>query len=206
MSIDCIVIGVCGGSGSGKTTFTNMILDELDNISYISQDNYYHDQSGLSDTEVKTLNFDHPDSIDLNQLCTDICEYKKGRDIEIPKYCFKTHARLSEKQTVSFCDLVVIEGLHVFNTEMLRDVFDLKIFLDLESDVRLLRRLKRDVVERGRTYDSVIEQYENTTRPMYEEFVSSQKVFCDLVFNTEDKKEYATHIQKVKSKVLSLIR
>lgn len=205
MFVDCIVIGVCGGSGSGKTTFTNLLLREFDDVSYISQDNYYHDQSGLCDSEMDKVNFDHPDTVDLNQLHLDIKKYKEGCDIDIPKYCFETHSRLGDKQVVPFGKIIIIEGLHVFNTMELREEFDLKIFLELESDIRLLRRIKRDVIERGRTYESVVAQYENTTRPMYKEFVSMQKEFCDIVFNTEHMKSYKKQAQEVKSKVLDII-
>ncbi len=202
MSVDCFVIGICGGSGSGKTTFAKLLERQLEDVGFISQDNYYHDQSALNDEEVKNFNFDHPDSIDLDALCENLTRYKKGSDINIPKYCFETHARLNEKQHIAFCSVVIVEGIHIYNTQKLREVFDLKVFLDLDSDMRFIRRLKRDVIERGRVVESVVSQYEGTTRPMYKEYVDSKKQYCDLIFNTESEKDYDEYVKTVITKTL----
>ncbi|MEW6716733.1 MAG: uridine kinase [Chloroflexota bacterium] len=186
-----LVIGIAGGTGSGKTTIANMILERVgaEHITYIPHDAYYKDLSHLRPAQRSKVNFDHPDSLETNLLVKHIKELKDNRPIELPVYDFKTHTRTKQTQKIYPQQVIIVEGILVFVELKLRDLFDVKIYVDTDADIRFIRRLERDIHERGRTMDSVIEQYQNTVRPMHLEFVEPSKRYADVVipeggFNT----------------------
>jgi uridine kinase len=183
-----IVIGVAGGSGSGKTTVAEMIAKDLgeNRITLISQDNYYKDLVHLSPEERARVNFDHPESIDAKLMASHISQLKDGNSIEMPVYDFHTHTRHSETITVYPKEILLIEGILVLEREEIRNLMDIKIYVDTDDDIRLIRRLKRDITERGRDLDSVIDQYLNTVRPMHLEFVEKSKRCADIILPWRD--------------------
>ncbi len=186
-----IVVGVAGGSGSGKTTIAQTIYSQLgpENVAYIPHDAYYHDLSHLPFEERARRNFDHPDSLDTALLVEHIKQLKQGQPVEIPVYDFATHTRRPETRHVEPRPIILVEGILVFVEPALRDLMDIKIFVDTDADLRFIRRLLRDINERGRTMESVIEQYLSTVRAMHLEFVEPSKRYADIIipeggFNT----------------------
>ena len=186
-----IVIGVAGGSGSGKTTVSQAILERVgrERIAYIQHDSYYRDRSDLPFEERTRLNYDHPDSLENELLIQHIQALRAGRAVEIPIYDFTTHTRLRRTRTVEPRQVVLVEGILIFADKALRDLMDVKIFVDTDPDIRFIRRLKRDISERGRTMESVCQQYLDTVRPMHLEFVEPSKRYADIIipeggFNT----------------------
>jgi uridine kinase len=178
-----IVIGVAGGTGSGKTTVAQVILERVGRewIAFLAHDSYYRDLSGLSPEQRARVNFDHPDSLETELLVTHIQQLKAGQPVQVPIYDFKTHTRTPHSQMVHPQSVVLVEGILIFAETELRKLFDIKIFVDTDADIRFIRRLQRDVSERGRTIPSVIEQYLNTVRPMHMEFVEPSKRYADLI-------------------------
>jgi uridine kinase len=177
------VIGIAGGTGSGKTTVARRIYESLhlDSAVFLDQDSYYRDVGHLSLEERKKLNYDHPDAVD-NELLAAHLETLIGRGgIEKPTYDFAAHTRAPGTVRVEPRDVILVEGILLFVEPRLRDLFDLKIFVDTEADVRFIRRLQRDLELRGRTVDSVIEQYLSTVRPMHFEFVEPSKRYADII-------------------------
>jgi uridine kinase len=186
-----LVIGIAGGSGSGKTTVAQAILQRVgpDRISFLQHDAYYKDLSGLPPTQRIEVNFDHPNSLESELLSRHIRELRDGLPIEVPIYDFSTHSRTTRSYTVQARGVILVEGILIFADPDLRDLFDVKIFVDTDSDLRFIRRLQRDIAERGRTTESVIKQYLNTVRPMHLEFVEPSKRYADVIipeggFNT----------------------
>lgn len=185
-----MVIGICGGTGSGKTTVARHILDALrDRIVYLQQDHYYKDLSHLPLEERHRLNFDHPDAVDLGMMVEHLGRLRAGKPIECPVYDFTRHVRRPESVRVEPKPAILVEGILVFSNEALRSLMDIKIFVDTDADLRFLRRLRRDIEERGRTVESVIRQYLETVRPMHLQFVEPSKRYADLIipeggFNT----------------------
>ncbi|PYQ29808.1 MAG: uridine kinase [Acidobacteria bacterium] len=178
-----IVIGIAGGTGSGKTTVARSIYDRVgkDRIEWISHDSYYRNFDGLSPEERHGINFDHPDSLETELLVRHLDVLSKGSSIEVPLYDFTTHARRPETTRVEPRKVVIVEGILVLAESELRKRIDIKLFVDTPADIRFVRRLKRDINERGRSVDSVITQYETTVRPMHEEFVEPSKRYADLI-------------------------
>ncbi len=177
-----IVIGIAGGSGSGKTTLANNIKKEFKNeILVLSHDFYYKSNRGLSMEEKNKLNYDHPNAFDTDMLIQHVKSLKKGECIERPEYSFIKHDREEYKIKVEPKKLIMIEGILIFENKELADLMDIKIFVETDSDIRFIRRLLRDVQERGRTVDSVINQYCNTVKPMYEQFVEYSKKNADII-------------------------
>lgn len=178
-----LIIGVAGGSGSGKTTVVNRIMERVGThrIAVIPHDAYYSDLSHLPLEERRLQNFDHPDSLDTNLLINHLQRLSAGQPVDIPTYDFTTYTRRRETQRVSPRKVIMVEGILIFVDKGLRDLMDVKIFVDADADVRLLRRLKRDIGERGRTLDAVIEQYERTVRPMHLEFVEPSKRYANII-------------------------
>ncbi|MCK9329583.1 MAG: uridine kinase [Candidatus Cloacimonetes bacterium] len=177
-----LIIGIAGGTGSGKTTITNVIEDTFQKkINIIPQDNYYKDFKDMSFEERKNINFDHPNAFDFDLLIEHIYNLKNGLPIEMPIYDFTTHSRSENINLIKPTDIIVIEGILIFENQRLRDLMDIKIFVDTDADLRLLRRIRRDINERGRSLDSVIEQYTSTVRPMHIEFVEPSKKFADVI-------------------------
>ena len=178
-----IVIGVAGGSGSGKTTVVRRIIDSIghDQVAVLDHDRYYRDRNDLRLEERAALNYDHPDALETDLMVRHVVELKAGRPVEVPSYDFSRHARLSSTETVSPRRAIIVEGILVFADAPLRALMDIKIFVDTDSDTRFIRRLSRDVAERGRTMESVIEQYQSTVKPMHLEFVEPSKRYADVI-------------------------
>ena len=183
MSRGPVVIGVAGGTGSGKTTVARKILEHVgaEHITYIPHDAYYRDLSHLSPMLRAQVNFDHPDSLETELLIEHLRQLKAGQAVEIPVYDFTTHSRTTETQRAEPAPVILVEGILVFVEPGLREMFDVKLYVDTDADIRLIRRLKRDVQERGRTFESVIEQYQRTVRPMHLEFVEPSKRHADVI-------------------------
>ena len=178
-----LVIGVAGGSGSGKTTVVRRIVDSLglEHVTLLQHDRYYRDRNDLRLEERAALNYDHPNSLETDLLVQHVQDLKSGKPVEVPAYDFTRHARLSERETFQPRRALIVEGILVFTDAALRDLMDIKVFVDTDSDTRFIRRLQRDVAERGRTMESVIDQYLNTVRPMHLEFVEPSKRYADII-------------------------
>jgi uridine kinase len=186
-----LVIGIAGGSGSGKTTVAQTILQRVgpDRISYLQHDSYYKDLSGLPPTQRAEVNFDHPNSLESDLLIEHIRTLREGKPAEVPIYDFSKHSRTNRTFTVQPRGVILVEGILIFAESSLRELFDVKIFVDTDSDLRFIRRLQRDLTERGRTTETVIKQYLSTVRPMHLEFVEPSKRYADVIipeggFNT----------------------
>lgn len=178
-----LVIGIAGGSGSGKTTVAQEILQRVgpDRIAYIQHDSYYKDLTGLPPAQRYQVNFDHPNSLETELLISHVEQLKNGQAIQVPIYDFSTDSRTGKTFTVYPCRVIIVEGILIFVDAALRTLFDVKIFVDTDPDVRLIRRLQRDISERGRTVESVINQYQSTVRPMHLEFVEPSKRYADVI-------------------------
>ena len=177
-----LVIGIAGGSGSGKTTLAKNIVNHFsDRISVLRHDDYYKCQDHISMEERVKTNYDHPNAFDTDLLIYHINELRAGRDIQSPTYDYTNHTRSGEVRLVRANKVVVLEGILILENKALRDRLDMKIFVDTDADVRILRRILRDVKERGRSLDSVIEQYLTTVKPMHEAFVEPSKRHADII-------------------------
>ncbi len=178
-----IVIGICGGTGSGKTTLAKKIRDALgkDNALLIGMDRYYKDDETLSLEQKAARNYDHPDAFDNELLISHVETLKNGGSIECPTYDFATHSRLPEYTREESKKVIILEGILLFADPRLTDLMDYKLFVDTDADVRILRRILRDVKERGRTLDSVVTQYLSTVKPMHERFIEPFKRVADLI-------------------------
>jgi uridine kinase len=177
------VIGVAGGSGSGKTTVVRRIVDSLgsEHVTLLDHDRYYRDRNDLRLEERAALNYDHPDSLETDLLVRHVRDLKAGRAVEAPRYDFTRHARLTEIDTLQPRRALIVEGILIFTDSALRELMDIKVFVDTDSDTRFIRRLQRDVAERGRTMESVIDQYQSTVKPMHREFVEPSKRYADVI-------------------------
>ena len=177
------MIGVAGGSGSGKTTVVRRIVDSLgsEHVTLLDHDRYYRDRNDLRLEERAALNYDHPDSLETDLLVQHVRALKAGIAVEAPRYDFTRHARLTEKDTLEPRRALIVEGILIFTDAALRDLMDIKVFVDTDSDTRFIRRLQRDVAERGRTMESVIDQYQSTVKPMHREFVEPSKRYADVI-------------------------
>lgn len=178
-----LIIGICGGTGSGKTTVVNKILDILpaNHVAILSQDSYYKDNSNISLEERKLINFDHPDSIEFDLLYNHIKELKKGHSIEKPIYSYITCTRSSETIHIESKDVILVEGILLFTDKRIRDICNVKVFVDAPADERLLRVIKRDIVERGRNVEQTLERYIDTVKPMHEQFIEPTKRYADII-------------------------
>ena len=178
-----IIVGIAGGTGSGKTTVARAIYDRVgrDRIEWISHDSYYRDFEGLSLEERHHINFDHPDSLETELLARHLDVLTKGSAVDVPIYDFAAYARKTETQRVEPRKVVIVEGILVLAEPELRKRIDIKLFVDTPADIRFVRRLMRDISARGRTVESVVEQYVTAVRPMHEEFVEPSKRYADLI-------------------------
>lgn len=178
-----LILGIAGGTGSGKTTVVKQILNELpeQEVTVISQDSYYRKNDHLSYQERCHINFDHPNAIDFDLLISHVQELKKGNFIEQPIYSFVTHNRVQDTLITYPKKVVIVEGILILTKKELRDLIDIKVFVHADSDERLIRRLKRDIHERGRDINEVLERYQTTLKPMHQEFIEPTKSYADLI-------------------------
>ena len=178
-----LTIGVAGGTGSGKTTVANVILQKVgkEHIAYLPHDAYYRELGDLPYDQKAAMNFDHPDSLETELMVEHILELKSGKPVDIPIYDFSTHSRTKQTTRVEPHPVIVVEGILLFVDKQLRDLLDIKIFVDTDPDIRFIRRLQRDITERGRTTDMVVQQYLSTVRPMHLEFVEPSKRYANVI-------------------------
>lgn len=204
--MNALVIGIAGGTGSGKTTVTKAILAHLDEerVAVLQHDSYYKDISMYGGLTPDRINFDHPDSLETELFVRHIKDLKVGRVIEQPLYNFATHQRMKETKKVEPREIIIVDGILLLVDKSLRDLFDIKIFLDTDGDERLIRRIKRDILERGRSVDSIMSQYMNTVKPMHLEFVEPSKHWADVIIPRGAENTVA--IDMVVTKIKSMLR
>lgn len=192
------IIGIAGGTGSGKTTVVKHIARALPPhcVAVVPLDSYYNDTTGLTPEERQAINFDHPDAFDWKLLTEQIRQLKNGEAIEQPTYSYIESNRQKETIHVEPKPVIIIEGIMTLHYKRLRDMMDLKIFVDTDSDVRLIRNIRRDVVERGRTVDMVLDRYEKVLKPMHEQFIEPTKKFADLIIPQGGDNKTGIHILK----------
>lgn len=178
-----MIIGICGGTGSGKTTIARKIVEAVgkSNVVLVEQDSYYRNLSDMPLDERHQANFDHPDSIDSEMLMNHLKRLKSGQSIEMPIYDFVTHTRGEKTEHIDTKPVVIVEGILIFAEPRILDLLDVRIFVDTPDDVRLIRRLRRDINERGRSFEQTLWQYEHTIRPMHFEFVEPSKRYADII-------------------------
>ena len=193
-----LIIGISGGTGSGKTTVVNQILSEFQEgeVQVISQDSYYKDTSHLTFEERCKINFDHPKSIDFELLQSHLQALKNGEHVNQPVYSFKTHNRTGETTITEPKKVVIVEGILILSDTELRSLLDIKIFVHADSDERLMRRLKRDIAERGRDLDEVLERYQTTLKPMHQQFIEPMKAFADIIIPNNHYNTVAVDVMK----------
>ncbi|ARV10541.1 uridine kinase [Winogradskyella sp. PC-19] len=193
-----LIIGIAGGTGCGKTTVVNTILKELpqDEVVVISQDSYYKDTTHLSYDERVKINFDHPRSIDFDLLVNHLNELKKGNPIQQPVYSFVQHNRTGDSVLTKPRKVIIVEGILILTNPEIRDLFDIKIFVHADSDERLIRRLKRDINERGRDIEEVLTRYQNTLKPMHQQFIEPMKEYADIIIPNNKYNTVAVDIVK----------
>lgn len=183
--MDCLMIGIAGGTGSGKSTFTNRIKERFgDDVTIIYHDNYYKLQKDATFEERQKINYDHPDALETSLLLEHLTELKKGHSVECPIYDFSQHNRSDRTYTIHPSKIFLIEGILILSDERLRNLFDIKIYVDADADERILRRITRDVKERGRDLDNIMDQYLTTVKPMHALFVEPTKAAADIIVNS----------------------
>ena len=200
-----LIIGIAGGTGSGKTTVTNKILESLDRdkVTIIAHDSYYRDIAFYTELSPDMVNFDHPSSLETGLLVEHLQSLRKGMSVNQPIYNFTTHKRMKETLTLQPQPIVIVEGILIFVDRDLRDLMDIKIFIDADADERLLRRIKRDILERGRSIDSVMNQYVRTVKPMHLEFVEPSKHWADIIIPRGVENHVAIDMVVTKIKAMS---
>jgi uridine kinase len=200
-----ILIGIAGGTGSGKTSVANAILAEFSpsEVVLIQQDSYYKDLKHLHIDERATVNFDHPDAVDFNELGEDLQSIIAGEVTKIPIYNFNTHTRTHETLTIENHHIIVLEGILALFDEKIRNMMDIKLYVDTPDDIRIIRRIKRDINKRGRTFESVIEQYYNTVRPMHQQFVEPSKKYANIIIPEGAHNKVAIDI--IRTKIVSIL-
>ncbi len=183
LQIKMLIIGIAGGTGSGKTTVVQQIMNELPEteVGIISQDSYYKQNVGMSYEERSNINFDHPRAIDFELLVQQLKELKAGKTINQPVYSFVTHNRTDDTITTHPRKVMIVEGILILTNPELRDMFDIKVYVHADSDERLIRRLKRDIAERGRDMEEVLNRYQTTLKPMHQQFIEPTKAFADII-------------------------
>jgi uridine kinase len=178
-----LIIGIAGGTGSGKTTVVHQIMNELPSteVGVISQDSYYKETNNLTYEERTKINFDHPRAIDFDLLISHLNDLKAGKVIDQPIYSFVTHNRTDDTISTHPRKVMIVEGILIFTNPEIRDLFDIKVYVHADSDERLIRRLKRDIAERGRDMEEVLTRYQTTLKPMHEQFIEPTKAFADII-------------------------
>ena len=201
-----LVIGLAGGSGSGKTSVTNAILDHLDTtrVVVIQHDSYYFDLSHHDGRTPDRVNFDHPDSLETALLVRHLQELKAGRPVEQPMYNFATHRRMESTIRLDPKEIIIVDGILIFVDERLRNLMDIRIYVDTDADERLIRRIRRDILERGRSVESVMQQYMSTVKPMHLQFVEPSKHWADVIIPRGSENTVA--IDMVVAKITTLLR
>lgn len=202
---ESIVIGVAGGTGSGKTTVSERILAQVEvgRIAYLQHDSYYYDNSHLSPSERARRNYDHPASLDTPLLVEHLRALRRGEAVDVPIYDFATHTRQAATRRVESARVVLVEGILIFAEKELRELMDIRIYVDTDADIRFIRRFDRDVKERGRTPDSIIQQYLSTVRPMHLEFVEPSKRYADVIIPEGGHNQVA--MEMILSRIRSLV-
>jgi len=200
-----IVIGIAGGSGSGKTSVAKALVKDmhLNGTVIIEQDWYYKDLAHLPQEERMKWNFDHPDSVEFDLLISDLKKMLNGEIVDVPQYNYVTHSRAKDTMTIKPQKVILVEGIMVLYEPKLRDILDIKIYVHTDADIRFIRRLKRDIYKRGRAIDNVIDQYMKTVRPMHETFVEPSKRFADIIIPEGGKNKVA--IDLLRTKITTLI-
>lgn len=204
------VIAIVGASASGKTLFAQTIYDELlpelgeHGISIIKEDAYYKDQSDMPLSEREKTNYDHPNAFEHSLLSEHLQQLTEGQNVESPVYCYKTHTRLNETQTLKSSGIILVEGILLLSDPGLRDCFNIKVYMDTPLDICLIRRIQRDTVERGRSFESITNQYLSTVRPMYYQYIEPSKVHADIIVTRGGKNRMA--IEMLKAKIRQVTR
>ena len=200
-----ILIGIAGGTGSGKTSFAKAISSDFGNseVTLIEQDSYYKDLSNLTIRERSSVNFDHPEAIDFTLMRDNLNTLMGGNAIDVPIYDFTTHTRDNENRKVEKHRIIILEGILALFDPIIRDMMDIKIYVETADDIRIIRRIKRDINKRNRTFDSVIEQYYNTVRPMHIEFVEPTKKYADIIIPEGGQNKVAVDI--LRTKIMALL-
>ncbi|GAD88317.1 uridine kinase [Vibrio halioticoli NBRC 102217] len=198
----CVIIGIAGASASGKSLIASTIYNELrakvgpDQIGVITEDRYYKDQSHLSMEERVKTNYDHPQALDHDLLCEHLSQLAQGNAVEVPEYSYTEHTRTSTTKTMNPKKVIILEGILLLTDQRLRDLMHASVFMDTPLDICLLRRVKRDVEERGRTMDSVLAQYQKTVRPMFLQFIEPSKQYADIIVPRGGKNRIAIDVLK----------
>ena len=201
--MSALIIGIAGGTASGKTTLAKILKDSFqDKVTILKHDYYYYDRSHFKVADHK-INFDHPDSFETDLLVKHLQKLKAGESIERPVYSYKTNERMDKKKRVNTAPIIIVEGILLFHYEELKELFDLKIYVDTDSDIRLLRRISRDIKERDRTFESVKNQYLRTVKPMHQKFVEPSKYQADIIIPHGGLNEIANDliIKKIKDHI-----
>ncbi len=202
------IIAIAGASASGKTLFAQTLFDELlpelgkGSISMISEDSYYRDQNELTLPERETVNYDHPDAFDHQLLANHLHQLKAHQSVQSPIYCYKTHTRSPQSQMSAAAKIILVEGIMLLANKALRECFDIKVYMDTPLDICLIRRIERDMVKRNRSLSSITQQYLQTVRPMYYQFIEPSKVWADLVITRGGKNRMAIEVLKAKIRQL----
>lgn len=198
-----VLVGIAGGTGSGKTTLAEKIHEAFPQAVLLSEDSYYKDLSHLTKEERDEQNFDHPDSLEFSLLRNHLISLKKGFSIEQPIYNFHVHAREKQTELVHPTKIILVEGILLLAAPEVRDLFDIKIFVDADGDIRLLRRIERDMKERSRSFDSIKKQYYTTVKPMHDIFVEPSKKYADIIVPSEEENPVALDLIVTKLREIS---
>ncbi len=200
-----ILIGIAGGTGSGKTSVSKAISAEFttSEVALIQQDSYYKDLKHLTFEEREKINFDHPDAVDFEHLYNDLKQLVSGESVNIPLYDYTTHTRKTETEEIGNHHIIVLEGILALFDEKIRELMDIKLYVDTPDDIRIIRRIKRDINKRERTFESVIEQYYKTVRPMHEQFVEPSKKYADVIIPEGAHNKVAIDI--IRTKIVSIL-